>query len=239
MNAPTFLGLHQLDWLALTALGGFALAAATTTAIFVTLHIARAGRRRDDVRRQEDRDHDAEIRRQDRERADQLRREDDEKWERRFRAEQRDREDYEARQVTVEFRPGGPLSRPGEAVTSGDGITHGIFVSAPASYPVRQVDACIASRGSSNLSITHPGWTFEAPVVQDGQVRYRCWAGVSGQLHDPVPIVRFVDRHGNLYYTMGGQTRRFPQNTDWIDAAAELDRWIRTGPKPDEPEQSA
>jgi hypothetical protein len=28
-------------------------------------------------------------------------------------------------------------------------------------------------------------------------------------------------------------TQRFPQNTDWNEAARVIDQWIRTGPKPD------
>jgi hypothetical protein len=49
------------------------------------------------------------------------------------------------------------------------------------------------------------------------------------------PIVRFTDRNGNLYYSYLGYTRRFRQNADWTGAATQLDEWIRTGPKPDEP----
>jgi hypothetical protein len=66
-------------------------------------------------------------------------------------------------------------------------------------------------------------------------VRYTCSAHVPQQVRDAAPIVRFTDRNGNLYYSYLGHTRRFPQDADWATAAMQLDQWIRTGPKPDEP----
>jgi hypothetical protein len=65
-------------------------------------------------------------------------------------------------------------------------------------------------------------------------VRYSCFAKVNPQVNDPAPIVRFANRNGNLYYSYLGYTRRFGQNTDWATAATEIDKWIRTGPRPDE-----
>jgi hypothetical protein len=44
--------------------------------------------------------------------------------------------------------------------------------------------------------------------------------------------MRFVDWQGNLYYQYRHYTRRFGQNTDWDKAAQAIDKWIRTGPKP-------
>ena len=52
---------------------------------------------------------------------------------------------------------------------------------------------------------------------------------------EPTSIIRFTDRNGNLYYSYRGYMRRFRQNTEFIDAAMQLDQWIRTGPQPDEP----
>jgi hypothetical protein len=49
---------------------------------------------------------------------------------------------------------------------------------------------------------------------------------------------RFVDRHGNLYYSYLHQTKRFPQNTDWITAAQKIWEWVATGPRADEPSSS-
>jgi hypothetical protein len=145
-----FLGLSLLQWTALAAIAGFVLAAAAIVTIIATVLLARADRQRDDTRRQEDRqwdsdrrqedrEHDAQQRRQDRDREDRLRREADEKWERRRRDEQRQREDDDAQQqVVIEFLPGGPLSQPQQATTTGDGITHRIIVTTPAAYPIKQ-----------------------------------------------------------------------------------------------------
>jgi len=189
----------------------------------------------DAAQRKEDRDYDASQRREDRERADQLRRTEDEKWERRRREEQRQREDDDAKQqVTIEFLPGGPLSQPQQATITSDGITHRIFVTAPAAYPVKQVDAQIVYHTNSGLGQFPPGWTFGPPSVENGQVRYTCYAGVSPEVHDAAPIVRFTDRNGHLYYSLHGHTQRFPHDADWVIAATEIDRWLRLGPSPDD-----
>jgi len=255
----SFLGLSLLQWTALAAIAGFLVAAAAIAAIIVTVCLTRADRRRDDERRQadrlrddgrraedrqwdsdrrkEDREHDTELRRQDREREDQLRREADERWEQRRRAEQRQREDDDAQQqVVVEFLPGGPRSTPGSAVVDpDDGITHRVIVTTPGAYPIKQIDAQIVHHTDSNLGVLAPGWTFEHPLRENGQVRYTCFARVPPQVHDAAAIVRFTDRNGNLYYSYLGYTRRFGQNTEWTDAARQLDLWVRTGPKPDKP----
>jgi hypothetical protein len=87
----------------------------------------------------------------------------DEKWAQRRRAEQRQREDGDTqRQVVVEFLAGGPAKRPQEGVTTGDGITHRIVVTAPAPYPLKQVDVQIAhhsnaASGSSSLAVPSDG----------------------------------------------------------------------------------
>ena len=46
------------------------------------------------------------------------------------------------------------------------------------------------------------------------------------------PIIRFVDWHGNRYYQYRGYTMRFGQQAEWIDAAIEIDKFIRTGRNP-------
>jgi hypothetical protein len=48
----------------------------------------------------------------------------------------------------------------------------------------------------------------------------------------PGRFIRFVDPHGNRYCQFRDHTQRFPQNTDWIEAANAIDQWLRTGPKP-------
>jgi len=232
----SFLGLNLLQWTALAAIAGFLLAASAIATIIVTVLVTRSDRRRDDTRREQDREWDSDRRREDREHDAELRRQSDEKWELRRRDEQRQREDDDAQhQVVIEFQPGGPLSQPQRVVTAADAITHAIVVTSSAAYPVKQVDAQVVHHTNSGLGIVPPGWSFEPPAIQDGQVRRRCWAHVSAQLHDAAPLVRFTDRNGNLYYSYLGHTRRFPQNTSWEKAAADLDVWIRTGPKPDEP----
>lgn len=243
----SFLGLSLLQWTALAAIAGFVLAAAAIVTIIVTVRLARADRQRDDTRRKEDRqwdsdrrkddrEHDAEMRREDRDREDRLRRETDEKWERRRHDEQCQREDDDAQQqVVIEFLPGGPLSQAQQAGTPGDRITHRITVTTSAAYPIKQIEAQIAHHTNSSLGTIPPGWIFGRPITENGQVRYACSAHIPQQVTDATPIVRFTDRNGNLYYSYLGYTRRFSQNTDWIGAATQLDQWIRTGPKPDEP----
>jgi hypothetical protein len=212
------------EWL--TAMGTLALALATVIAVWVTVNTARADRRRDDIKRKEDRDYDA-----------KLRGEADDKWEARRLAEQRQREDDDAQQqVIVEFLPGGPRSMPGRAVVdSADGITNRIVVTTTAAYPVKGLDVRMAHHANNGISITGTGRAFDGPFMENGQVRHVCYVAVSPQMTDPAPVVRFTDRNGNLYYSYLGFTRRFSQNTDFTQAAVEIDKWVRTGPKPDEP----
>jgi hypothetical protein len=226
----SFLGLGLLDWTAIAAIGTLALAVAATATIVVTVRMARAEQERDDTKRAEDRQWDADRRKEDRDRDDQLRREDREASERRFRAEQRDREDYEARQVTVEFASAAP-----KMSSAGRDPNRAIAVSTPSTYPIKWVDAMIVFRSGGSLSLADPRWGWEPPVTENGQTLFRRWAEITNRMEDPAVIVRFADPHGNLYYAYGQQTWRFPQNTDWITAATEIDHWIRTGPKPDEP----
>jgi hypothetical protein len=239
-NAPydpgmSFLGLDLLQWTALAAIAGFLLAASAIATIIVTVYVARTDRRRDDTRREQDRKWDSERRKEDRENDAELRRQSDEKWERRRRDEQHQREDDDAQQqVVIEFQPGSPLSQAQRVVTAADGITHEIVVTSSAAYPVKQVDARIVHHTNSGLDIVPPGWSFGSATIQNGQVRRHCWAHVPTRLRTPAPIVRFTDRAGNLYYSYLGHARRFPQNTSWEKAAADLDAWIRTGPKPND-----
>jgi hypothetical protein len=240
----SFLGLSLLDWTAIAAIGTLGLAAATTAAVIVTVRIASADRERDDAkreqdrlwdsnRRKEDRDRDDQLRREERERDDRLRREAADEWEHRSRAEQVDREDYEARQVTVELQPGGPPN-----LSPGLELNHRIMVSTPATYAVKQVDVQIAHWSNANLGILPVGHAGDEPVSSNGRVYYRFWAAIPDQLYLQAVIARFVDRQGNLYYSYLHQTKRFPQNTDWITAAQKIWEWVATGPKADEPSSS-
>jgi hypothetical protein len=136
--------------------------------VIVTVRTARAGRQRDEIRRQEDREwdserrcedceHDAERRRPDRARDDDLRRQTDEKWKQRQRAEQKQGEDDAQEQVTVEFLPGGPLSQSQQAVVTGDGPASASFLPARPSRLGSTTTAWCAGRaslGSRRASIT-------------------------------------------------------------------------------------
>jgi hypothetical protein len=236
----SFLGLSLTDWTAIAAFAGVALAAATVTAIITSIRTARADRKRDDAKRIEDRQWDSDRRAEDRERDDRLRREAADEWDRRNRAEQRAREDYEARQVTTEVIPGGRLSQAqrvsGLPQSPGHDFTHRIVVSAPATYPVKWVDVQIVHNSSGNVALRPAGHAGDPASTENGRVYYRFWAEIPGQLFQPFPIVGFVDQHGNLYYSLRGHTWRFPQNTDPISAAVQIDKWIRTGPRPDGPD---
>jgi len=103
-----------------------------------------------------------------------------------------------------------------------------------AAYPIKGLAAEIVHRTNSGLGAFSPGWQFGPCETQNGEVCYTCFAKVNPHVNDPAPIIRFTDRNGNLYYSYCGFTRRFGQNTDWLTAATEIDKWIRTGPKPDE-----
>jgi hypothetical protein len=237
----SFLGLSLLAWTAIAAIGTLLLAAAATVTIVVTLRMARADRKRDDAKRQEDRqwdsarrkedrDYDAAVRKEDRERDDQLRREAAVESERRFRAEQRDREDFEARQVTVEIEPGKP---PYESL--GHDLNHRISVSTPTPYPLKHVEVQIVHwTGGGNLGILPIGHAGDPAVTEHGRIWHRFWADIPDGLYRPVPIVRFTDRNGNLYYSFRHQTWRLSQTADFITAAQQIDQWVRMGPKPDE-----
>lgn len=213
----SFLGLDLIGWTAIAAIGGLALAAATTAAIFVAVRIARTDRDRDDAkreqdrqwdsdRRKEDRDRDDQLRREERERDERLRRKDSDEWERRFRAEQRDREDYEARQVTIEVTRGGPQKQ-----SPGHDLNHRIVISAPVTYPIKQADAQIAHHANGGMAIRPTGHAGDQPVMEQGRVQIRMWAEIPDHLFQPAPIVRFVDRHGNLTTSTGSRPGGFPR----------------------------
>lgn len=229
-----YLGIGQTSWIAWTAIGTLALALATVIAIRVAIRTTAAERRHDDARRKEDRDRDdarrAEDRQrddakraEDRQRDDLLRREAADAIERREAAERRAREDYEARQVlvTIEAKEHPTLAE----------FTHYITVSTPHAYPIKQVDGQLAGWRTSQMGATGFGHAGDEPWVDENRVHFGFWS------HSPdrgeYPIIRFVDWHGNRYYQYRHYTDRFGQNTDYLDAAQQLDSWIRTGPKPD------
>lgn len=134
---------------------------------------------------------------------------------------QHTREDTEARQVIVTIE-----------VKSGPNFTHLITISTPVTYPVKQVEAQIAWQANSGLAMTGPGFSGD-PARADSRRRFYTFrASVSPQIHNPEPVIRFVDLHGNRYYQFRHHTQRFLPNADWIQAATAIDQWLRTGPKP-------
>lgn len=236
----SFFGLSLTDWTAIAAFAGVALAAATVAAIIAGIRTAGADRKRDDAKRAEDRQWDSDRRAEDRERDDRLRREAADEWDRRNRAAQRAREDYEARQVTTEVIPGGQLDQAQRASglpqSPGRDYSHRIVVSAPVTYPVKGVEVQIVHNSNGNVAIRPAGHGGDPASTENGRVCYRFWAEIPEQLFQPFPIVRFVDQHGNLYYSLRGHTWRFPPNTEPGSAAVQIDKWIRTGPGPDRPD---
>jgi hypothetical protein len=225
----TFWGLSDIAWSALTAIGTLTLALATAAAIFVTLAIARTDRMRDDARRLQERERDA-LQRAELERV--------------YQAERVEREDSEARQVTVSMSVNKsarqiPMTRDswGHYSSPSTKRSHEITVSAPVDYPLKHVEAqLVFTNKKGNVIATVPtAYSFEPPV-QDGSLGrtyYRSWAdpGV-GQVADP--IVRFTDRRGNLYYVFKQQTWRSPgPDTSWEYIARLLNQWAGAEPDPD------
>jgi predicted nucleotide-binding protein len=134
---------------------------------------------------------------------------------------QRAKDDTDARQVTVVTEP-----------KPGPNYTHLITVSAPITYPIKQVEGQIAWQLNSGFGMTGFGFSGDPPRVDDRHRRYTFRASVSPQIHNPEPVIRFVDLHGHRYYQFRHHTQRFPQNTDWPHAVSAIDQWLRTGPSP-------
>lgn len=211
------------DWI---AIGTGALAIATSVLARVTVKTAAADRRHDDEKRAEDRRHDDEKRAEDRARDDHLRQEALDQLERREQAERIKLEDKEARQVLVAVEE---KEHPG----NGHNFNRRVTLSTPHTYPVKWVDGSLVAQTNSGLSILPFGHGGDEPYIDEQRIYYAFWAAVPVTAPNAVPIMRFVDWHGNFYYQYKHYTRRFPQNTDWMKAAQVLDEWIRTGPKPD------
>jgi hypothetical protein len=211
------------DWI---AIGTGALAAVTTGLAVVTVTVSAADRRHDDEKRAEDRRHDDEKRAEDRARDDRLRQEALDQLERRERTERIAREDYEARQVLVTVEE---KEHPGH----GHDFNRRVTLSTPHAYPIKWVDGRLAHQTNSGLGILPFGHGGDEPYIDEQRIYYAFWAEVPIGVHNAAPLMKFVDRHGNLYYQYQHYTQRFSQNTSFEQAAQALDDWIRTGPKPD------
>jgi predicted nucleotide-binding protein len=130
----------------------------------------------------------------------------------------RARQDTEARQVLVSI----------DAKT-GEHFTHLITVSTPITYAIKQVQAQIAWQTNSGLGLTGTGFGGDPPSADHDRRCYTFRASVNPQIR-PEPLIRFVDLHGNLYYQFRDHTQRFPADTDWPQAVAAIDEFLRTGP---------
>jgi hypothetical protein len=200
------------DWI---AIGTGALAVGTFVLARVTVRTATADRRNDDEKRAEDRARD-----------DRLRQEALDQAERRERTERIDREDYEARQVIVIVEE---KEHPGR----GHDFNRRVTLSTPHTYPIKWAEGRLVNQTNSGLGILPFGHGGDEPYIDERRIYYAFWAEVPMGAPTAAPIMKFVDRHGNLYYQYRHYTQRFSQNTSFEQAAQALDEWIRTGPKPD------
>ena len=194
------------------------LAGVTVAAVIVGSIQARSDRLR------ADRDRLAEIKRDDKLRSDAA-----EERERREAAEQRAREDYESRQVVVSVRD--------ESAASGNQraahVNRWVTVSTPHSYPIKCVDGTWVRTTTDKLGTVGYGFARDKTTVDDSRTSYVFSARLSSGDREAEPIVRFIDWHGSLYYQFRHYTERFPQNTDFSEAARKIEEWMGTGPKPD------
>jgi len=133
-------------------------------------------------------------------------------------ADQRARQDTEARQVLVTME-----TKPGER------FAHLITVSAPITYPVKQVQAEVAWQSNSGLAMTSTGFGGDPPRADNQRRYYTFRASVSPHIR-PESAIRFIDLHGNRYYQFRDHTQRFSSDIDWPQALAAIDQWLRTGP---------
>ena len=72
------------------------------------------------------------------------------------------------------------------------------------------------NNGFGIISFGHGG---DDPYIDAQRIYYPFWAAVPVTAPRAMPIVRFVDWHGNLYHQFRYYTQRFSQNTDWHEAA--------------------
>jgi hypothetical protein len=205
----TYWGVSATGWVAWTAIGTLTLAAATFVAIIVGALQRRGDRLRDDRLRAADRT----------------------EFEKQLRADQIEREDEAARQVTVEMVTEAPQNQsPGWT-----GLNRKVTISAPADYVVKQLVVQMAGQAGTGVTTQPVGPQTENGTIKNSRRVWSYWAEAHEQLNDPAPIISFVDRHGNLYFQYKGHTERFPQITQFTDAALAIQKWIATGPKPDSP----
>lgn len=79
-----------------------------------------------------------------------------------------------------------------------------ITVTTPSTYPIKQVEAQIAWQTSSGgLAMTSPGYAGDPPRPANGRIHYTFRASINPQIHNPEPVIRFVDQHGTATTSSG------------------------------------
>lgn len=187
------------DW---TAIGTLALAGATAATAAVSIVLTRGDRRRDDAKRAEDRKHDDDRRAEDRAYEAGLRAQQAAELKAAALAGRRDREDRDAREVTVRTEGITQVNRTGPNLK--------IILSTPNVSPVKQVQGALVEMHNGSLFKITP--LPQQPLQEIGEERtsYTFTESVTGNRY---PLMRFVDWNGNLYYQLGDATRlraRFP-----------------------------
>jgi hypothetical protein len=141
---------------------------------------------------------------------------------RREQAGQAAREDYEARQVLVTVAHQ-------EHRGNGHTLTRRITLSAPHTYPIRQVEGCMIIPGNDGLRAIEFDDARDKLYIGKQRIDYSFWVEAPRRAPGASPIMRWIDGHGNRYYQYRHYTQRFPQNTTLLEAAQKIDQWIRTG----------
>ncbi len=191
----------------LTAIGTIVLALATVALAVVTYLVARSDRRHDSEQRAADRKHDDEQRAADRERDDRLRKEQLDRIEQRELHEQRDRADSEARLVRV--------TRSGLQVINGQGPNLLVTLSTPNNCPISQVQGSMVEPTGTTIATTPFNIGHSEPELDQIFTYFKFHVKFNPVSGSAEPIMRWTDRHGNLYYQLRQHTMRFSQGTDF------------------------
>jgi hypothetical protein len=129
-------------------------------------------------------------------------------------AERRERQDEEARDVTV------TLSQPNPALTACR-----VDVSAPLGYQVKQLTLKLVQPQNGGMFPTGE------PDVQEAAEGRMWWRWETRRNSgDELPMISFTDRQGGFYYQYDGHTRRFPPGTSFEQAFPVLRDWLLSGP---------
>jgi hypothetical protein len=73
-------------------------------------------------------------------------------------------------------------------------------VSTPHAYPIKWVEGRLVTQTNNGFGIISFGHGGDDPYIDAQRIYYPFWAEVPVAAPRAMPIVRFVDWHGNLYY---------------------------------------